>query len=86
VDCSVGGGGDCGIVGDHDDGLSLRVEIVEEGQDGVAVVRVEGAGGLVGEDQFAGVHQQAGYGQSLLLTTGELVDLLVFHRVKANPG
>ena len=39
----------------------------------LAVLGVEVAGGLVGQDYAGGIHQRAAYGDALLLTAGELV-------------
>ena len=61
-------------VGDHDDGLAqLADEPVEEIQDDRRRVGVEGAGGLVGEDQRRVVDQRSRDGDPLLLASGEPV-------------
>ncbi len=49
-DFALGECGHLGIVGDHDDGVALGVEILEELGDDLLVGGVEVAGGLVGEE------------------------------------
>ena len=51
----------------------LAVELAEELHDLVAGLRVEVAGGLVGQDQLRVVDQRAGDGHALLLAAGQLV-------------
>ena len=43
-------GGDFGVVGDEDDGAAFVAELAEELENGVPGVRIEVAGGFVGED------------------------------------
>jgi len=64
--------GDLGIVRDEHDGAAVLAEFAKEAKDGVAGVRVEVAGGLVGEDDARAVDQSAGNGGALLLAAGEL--------------
>src|SRR5699024_2690728 len=71
---AVGAGGGAGIVGDHDDGLA---EFVDRGpqnaQHLLTGVRVEVAGGFVGDDDIRLRHECAGDGDALLLAAGEFV-------------
>ena len=64
---AVGLGGDFGVVGYHDDGVPVVVELVDNFHHVFAAVRIQRACGLVGKDDFAAVHQGAGDGNALLL-------------------
>src|SRR5690348_11499240 len=69
----VGVGGTARVVRHHDDRLAEFADrLLQEGQDAVRGVRVEVAGGLVGEDQVGLVDQRPGAGDALLLAAGEL--------------
>ncbi|MNP07720.1 hypothetical protein D3C76_997590 [compost metagenome] len=61
------------VVGDEDHHVALARQLVEQAHDLGAAVAVEGAGGFVGENDVAAVHQGAGDGHPLLLTAGQLV-------------
>jgi hypothetical protein len=66
-------GGAARVVGHHHDRLAeLADRLPQEVQDVGRGVRVEVAGGLVGEDQIGLVDQRPGAGNPLLLTAGEL--------------
>jgi hypothetical protein len=66
-------GGAARVVGHHHDRLpELADRLPQEVQDVSRGVRVEVAGGLVGEDQIGLVDQRPGAGHPLLLTAGEL--------------
>ena len=65
--------GDVGLVGDEHDGVARLVEALEERHDLDAGLRVEVAGGLVGEQDRRIVHQRARDGDALALAAGELV-------------
>jgi hypothetical protein len=60
-------------VGDHDDGVALPREVLEQRQDLGAARAVEGSGGLVGEDDLAAVHERPRNGDALLLAARELI-------------
>ena len=75
-DDTVGVLGDVGLMGNEDDGVSLGMELIEEGHDLVAGFGIEVAGGLVGEDDGGAVDEGAGNGDALALATGELVGLV----------
>jgi len=65
--------GEALIVGDDNEGLAeLLAEVEEELVELLFVLRVEGAGGLVGKDDIGLVHEGAGHGDALLLATREL--------------
>src|ERR1035437_5775280 len=70
----AGDGGDGRGVGDQDDGAARRVQGNQHLEDLVARRTVEGAGGLVGEDEVGIGDQGAGDRHALLLTAGELVE------------
>ncbi len=86
VDYAMGVFGDVGFVGDHDDGVAMGVEGIEQGHDLKAGLGVEVAGGLVREDDGWTVDEGAGDGYALTLAAGELVGLVVHARVEAYVG
>ena len=59
--------GHVGIVGDHNHGQPLGVQLVKEGQHFVAGLGVKRAGRLVGQQQGGPVNQGTGNGYPLLL-------------------
>ena len=59
-------------VRDHEDGGALLVELEQHLHDLVAVLGVEVARGLVGQDQVRLVDQRARHGHALLLAAREL--------------
>ena len=77
-DHAVGVGGDAGVVRYHNDGVPVSVQLVDDFHHVFAAGGVERAGGFVGEDDFAAVHQGAGDGHALLLAAGEFVGFVVF--------
>src|SRR5262245_11084958 len=62
--------GDARVVRDDDDRLAAGVHLVEDLQDLVARLRVEVAGGLVGQHQRRLHHQRARDGRALALPAG----------------
>src|SRR5208282_3407025 len=80
VNDAVGVLGDIVFVADQHDGVALLVQAVEQGHDLGAGLRVQVAGGLVGQDDGGIVDQRAGDGHTLPLAAGELVGL-VHHAV-----
>jgi hypothetical protein len=48
------------------------VQLAQKIHDGIAVLRVEVPGGLVGKENDRIANQRAGYGDTLLLTSGKL--------------
>ena len=72
LDDALGAGGDVAVVGDQDHHVALA-GLVEQRHDFRAAVAVEGAGGFVGEDDMAAVHQRTGDRHPLLLAAGQLV-------------
>ena len=71
-DAALGEGGHLGVVGDHDDGVAVAVEVLEELGDDLLVGGVEVAGGLVGEQDGWVVDEGAGDADALLFAAGEL--------------
>ena len=68
MDGAVGEGGELLVVGNDDEGLAETVaEVEEELVELLLVMRVERAGGLVGEDDGGVVDEGAGHGDALLL-------------------
>ena len=61
-----------GVVRHEHDGHALAVQLLEQAQDLGRGAAVEGAGGLVGEEQARAVHERAGDRDALLLAAGEL--------------
>lgn len=76
---------DVGLVGDHDDGLAVVVELLEEGEDFLAGGGVEVARGFIGEEDGGVCDECAGDSDALLLSAGELIGL-VFHAVGEADG
>ena len=77
VDGAVGNLGESLVVCDDDEGLAELVAQVEEQlMEFGLVLGIEGAGGLVGEDDGRTVDEGAGHGDTLLLTAGEFVGLV----------
>ena len=72
-----------GVMGDQDDGVALGGQILQQRHDFRAALAVERAGGLVGEDDLAAVHQRAGDGNALLLSAGKLARAVVQPVAKA---
>ena len=64
-------------VGNHDDGRSLFVEIGEQGHYLVTVGGVEVTCRFIRQDELGVIDHGAGYGYALLLTTGELLGVVV---------
>ena len=64
-------------VGYHYDGRALLVQFGQQIHDLFAVLRVEVAGGLIGEDQLRVRNDGAGDGDALLLTSGKLLVVLL---------
>ena len=64
--------GDLGVMRDQNDGVPGGVEFLQDAHDFFAGVAVERAGGFVGQNHAAAVHQRAGDGDALLLAAGEL--------------
>ena len=58
--------------------MPFAVQAVDDFHHIFAAGRIEGAGGFVGKDDFAAVHQRAGDGYALLLAAGELAGFVGF--------
>src|SRR5262245_52753888 len=65
------------LVGHDDDGDAITVQVLEQGHDLHAGPRVEGASGLVGQDEYGLIDEGAGDGDALLLTAGELSGVMM---------
>src|SRR5487761_2250653 len=70
-DASLGEAGHLRVVGDHDDGVAVAVEVLEEVGDDLLVGCVEVSGGFVGEEDGWVVDEGAGDADALLLSAGE---------------
>ena len=75
---------DAVVVGGHDHRRAGRVDAVEELHDADRRRRVEVSGRLVGQQDRRAVHEGAGDGDALLLTTGELVRAALLLAVQAD--
>src|SRR6185437_2194069 len=64
-------------VGNHDDGRSLLVEVGKQGHHFVTVRRVEVTCRFIRQDELGVIDHGAGYGYTLLLTTGKLLRVVV---------
>src|SRR6266849_3384920 len=82
----AGVAGDVGLVGHHHHRDPLPVEILEERHDLHAGMRVERAGGLVGQDQDRIVDEGARDGHPLLLPARELGRVMVLPLREADRG
>src|SRR3954470_10262600 len=60
------------VVSDHDDGAALLVELTQQAQDDLFVLRVEIAGRLIGENDGRIVDQGTRDAHALLLATGKV--------------
>ena len=65
------------VVGHDDDGVPPPVQLGEDVHDVLAAFGVERAGGFVGKDDAAAVHERPGDGNALLLAAGKLVGLVL---------
>src|SRR5690242_8567595 len=63
---------EAGVVRDHADGRAIVVKLAEEVHDRLAVLRVEVARRLVGEEDERIADEGAGDGDALLLAAGKL--------------
>src|SRR5438132_6121299 len=61
------------LMRDNDDRVAMVVQVAEEVEDLAAGLRVEVAGRLVGQQQRRLVHQRAGDGDALALSSGQLI-------------
>ena len=77
-------GSDVHVVGDHDDGAALLVQLLEQGHHLPAGLLIQRAGGLVGQQDRGVAHQRPGDGHALLLAAGELVGVVVHAVGKAH--
>ena len=68
---ALSGGGHVVVVGDHQDRLAACVQATEQLDDLLAAFGVEGAGGLVGEQEGGLVGERPGDGEALALATGQ---------------
>lgn len=64
-------------MGAHEQGFSLGFEAVKQREQEGLGVGVDGIEGFVEQEQIGIVHERAGDEGALLLTSGELADLLV---------
>src|SRR6266481_5877964 len=84
VDYAVGVFGDVRLVGDQNYGVALLVQLREQGHDLIAGLRIQVAGGFVGQDDRGLIDQGAGNGNALTLAAGELVRLVIHARSQVN--
>ena len=64
-------------VGNHDDGRALFVQIGKQGHDLVTIAGVKVTRRFIREDELGVVDYGTGYGDTLLLTTGKLLRVVV---------
>ena len=72
-DDAVGLTGDVRVVRDHDDRVTLTVQLLDDFHDGFAAFGIQRAGRFVGQNDFTAVHQRARDADALLLAAGQLV-------------
>ncbi len=85
ADGSAGVFRDVLLVGDEDDGVAGLVELVEEGHDLFRCLRIEVAGGFVGEKNRRPVDQRPGHRHPLSLAAGQFVGLVFDAVGQSNP-
>src|SRR5690606_13115445 len=66
------------VVRHHADGGAVRVQLVEQPHDGIAVLGIEVSRRLVGEQDRRAAHQRTRHGDALLLATGELRGVVLY--------
>src|SRR4051812_8638552 len=64
-------------VRNHDDGSTLLVQVGQQGHYLITIAGVEVTSRLIRQDQFGIVHHGAGHGHTLLLTTTQLLRVMV---------
>ena len=69
--------GHLGVVGDHDDGVALGVQVLEQFGDDRLVGGVEVAGRLVGQKNRWVIDEGAGDADTLLLAAGEFTGQMI---------
>jgi hypothetical protein len=77
--------GDFGGMSDHDDGATVAVKVLEQGQDLVAGPAIQRASRLVGQNQSRIIHHRARNDDALLLTSGELIRPMMAPVAEADP-
>src|SRR5688572_5199946 len=77
--------GDVGLMGHQEDRVARLMQLVEQVHDLPGGVRVEVAGGLVGEQERRLVDQGAGDGYALTLAAGELVRVVMHALPEPHP-
>src|SRR6516165_9897516 len=65
--------GDVGGMGDHDDGTTVAVKVLEQGHDLLAGPAIERTGRLIGQDESRVIHHRTRNDDALLLASGELI-------------
>src|SRR4051794_11362053 len=79
-------GGHVAVVGDHDDGGAVGVELLQHGHDGGARAAVEVAGRLVGQHDRRPAHEGPGDGDALALPAGDLSGTVMGAVAEPDPG
>src|SRR6266850_1044616 len=69
---TVGQASHGGVMSDHHDGAALAMQLAQQAQHDDFVLRIQAAGGLVGEHDLRVVNQSARDAHSLLLSAGEV--------------
>src|SRR6516165_10696375 len=69
----------------HDDGTTVAVKVLEQGQDLVAGPAIQRAGRLVGQDESRIIHHRARNDDALLLASGELIRPMMAAVGEADP-
>jgi hypothetical protein len=83
-DAALGPIGDIGVVSNHDYGGSLAMQLLEERQDLVCSIAVEGPGRLIGEDQCWHIYQCPSDCDALLLASRKLAWPMIFAMTQAD--
>jgi hypothetical protein len=83
-DAALGPVGDIGVMGDHDYGGPLVMQLLEERQNLIASVAIKSAGRLIGQDQRWLIDERPGNGDALLLASGKLAWPMIFAMTQAD--
>src|SRR5579875_600560 len=73
---AVGMSGDVCLMRDQHDGIAFRVQTLKERHDLLTCMGIEGAGGLVSQENRRVIDERAGDGDALALAAGEFVWLV----------
>ena len=77
MDDAIGVFGDIGFMGDQHNRVAFFMQVFHKPHDFAAGLRIQVAGGLVGQDNRRIINKGAGNGDALALSTGKFIGLVV---------